>query len=271
MKLKTIFRVIKRAAEEHDRAVFAGIAIAGVFCTGILTVRATKKIIEKKPEIDAAETFKEKAVIVTKEAAPAAAAAVVTTTAIVLEHQSGSKKIKKLTKTIAALKNAYETSVTANEIYQAVVEEKTEPSVFQDIRKTFAKKMTEEQPTKTKEEPQESSVAVSRIVDTGYGKDLMSLNGHFFRASKPFVDGCFFRCYKKIYGGSEDYISQGELYSELGLSCIRTDEDDEWVWEPGRDNIEPRYESYVSDKFNEPITVISYSDAPHIRPKSLHR
>lgn len=269
MKFKNIFKAIRSVSKEHDRGIFAGIAIAGVFCTGILTVRATKKIIEKKPEIDAAETVKEKAVIIGKEAVAPVAAAAVTTTAIVLEHHSGSKKIEKLTKTVAALKNAYEMSVAANEVYQAVVEEKTDSDLLKDIKKTFAKKMAEEQPAKPKEEPEPAPAVVTKIIDTGYGNELFCLNNIWFRNSKARVDRGFNNCDKRLYKGMEDEVSQGELYSEIDIGSARTEEDDEWVWRAGRDDIEPRYESYVSDKFNETVTMITFVDKPHFRSGSL--
>lgn len=268
MKWKHVYKTFKSLMVEKDRAILAGLAVFGVFGTAALTVRATKKLIEKKDEIEAAETFKEKAIIVGKEVAAPAAAAVGTTACIIAEHHSGSKTINGLKKTIVTMKNAYDMSATAYETYQAIVEEKADPSLIADIKKAFAEKTHEQTVEKMKEkevEKEEEKPLPRVIVDTGTGNEYFELDGILFKASREHVKDTF---NDMDYEVRENYyVTVDELHNKLRIKSYNEEDEEVFTnlqWDsPNRgDRIKPVFTEIVDPTINATVNVISYEWPP---------
>ena len=274
MKWKHVYKAFKSLVVEKDRAILAGLAVFGVFGTAALTVRATKKLIEKKPEIEAAETFKEKAIIVGKEVVAPAAAAVGTTACIIAEHHSGSKTIDGLKKTIVTMKNAYDMSATAYETYQAIVEEKADPSLIADIKKAFAEKTHEQTVEKMKEKDEEDKKKEEvkplprTIVDTGTGNDYFELDGILFKASREHVIMSFSDMDYEVRQAY--FVTAEDLHDKLRIMSYN-DEDNEvfrnlqWDFPNRGDRIKPVFTEIVDPTINKTVNVISYECPPRPR------
>ena len=256
MKLK---KWIKAFMGENDRTLLTGLAVGGVLLTVGLAVRATKRLIEKKPEIDAAETTKEKVIIVAKEVAPAVVAGVATEAVILKGHKVASDKI-------AALSQAVSITTGSYNAYKQIVEENVYEDKLKQIKDLFAKKEVDNVVEKIQKE--EPGVKVqTKVVDTGSGSTLFELDGIIFRANKSYVDGVFNDADYQLR--DDYYISKAEFHQMLGIDRgVKDKSNDQLQWDfPNRrDRIKPVYsEAYINEALNEPVTVITYEDQP--RPK----
>ena len=256
MKLK---KWIKAFMGENDRTLLTGLAVGGVLLTVGLAVRATKRLIEKKPEIDAAETTKEKVIIVAKEVAPAVVAGVATEAVILKGHKVASDKI-------AALSQAVSITTGSYNAYKQIVEENVDEDKLKQIKDLFAKKEVDNVVEKIQKE--EPGVKVqTKVVDTGSGSTLFELDGIIFRANKSYVDGVFNDADYQLR--DDYYISKAEFHQMLGIDRgVKDKSNDQLQWDfPNRrDRIKPVYsEAYINEALNEPVTVITYEDQP--RPK----
>lgn len=256
MKLR---KWIKAFMGENDRTLLTGLAVGGVLLTVGLAVRATKRLIEKKPEIDAAETTKEKVIIVAKEVAPAVVAGVATEAVILKGHKVASDKI-------AALSQAVTITTGSYNAYKQIVEENVDEDKLKQIKDLFAKKEVDNVVEKIQKE--EPGVKVqTKVVDTGSGSTLFELDGIIFRANKSYVDGVFNDADYQLR--DDYYISKAEFHQMLGIDRgVKDKSNDQLQWDfPNRrDRIKPVYsEAYINEALNEPVTVITYEDQP--RPK----
>ena len=256
MKVK---KWIKAFMGENDRTLLTGLAVGGVLLTVGLAVRATKRLIEKKPEIDAAETTKEKVIIVAKEVAPAVVAGVATEAVILKGHKVASDKI-------AALSQAVTITTGSYNAYKQIVEENVDEDKLKQIKDLFSKKEVDNVVEKIQKE--EPGVKVqTKVVDTGSGSTLFELDGIIFRANKSYVDGVFNDADYQLR--DDYYISKAEFHQMLGIDRgVKDKSNDELQWDfPNRrDRIKPVYsEAYINEALNEPVTVITYEDQP--RPK----
>ena len=256
MKVK---KWIKAFMGENDRTLLTGLAVGGVLLTVGLAVRATKRLIEKKPEIDAAETTKEKVIIVAKEVAPAVVAGVATEAVILKGHKVASDKI-------AALSQAVSITTGSYNAYKQIVEENVDEDKLKQIKNLFAKKEVDNVVEKIQKE--EPGVKVqTKVVDTGSGSTLFELDGIIFRANKSYVDGVFNDADYQLR--DDYYISKAEFHQMLGIDRGVKDKSNEqlqWDFPNRRDRIKPVYsEAYINEALNEPVTVITYEDQP--RPK----
>lgn len=256
MKLK---KWIKAFMGENDRTLLTGLAVGGVLITVGLAVRATKRLIEKKPEIDAAETTKEKVIIVAKEVAPAVVAGVATEAVILKGHKVASDKI-------AALSQAVTITTGSYNAYKQIVEENVDEDKLKQIKDLFAKKEVDNVVEKIQKE--EPAVKIqTKVVDTGSGSTLFELDGIIFRANKSYVDGVFNDADYQLR--DDYYISKAEFHQMLGIDRgVKDKSNDQLQWDfPNRrDRIKPVYsEAYINEALNEPVTVITYEDQP--RPK----
>lgn len=256
MKVK---KWIKAFMGENDRTLLTGLAVGGVLLTVGLAVRATKRLIEKKPEIDAAETTKEKVIIVAKEVAPAVVAGVATEAVILKGHKVASDKI-------AALSQAVSITTGSYNAYKQIVEENVDEDKLKQIKNLFAKKEVDNVVEKIQKE--EPGVKVqTKVVDTGSGSTLFELDGIIFRANKSYVDGVFNDADYQLR--DDYYISKAEFHQMLGIDRgVKDKSNDQLQWDfPNRrDRIKPVYsEAYINEALNEPVTVITYEDRP--RPK----
>lgn len=256
MKLK---KWIKAFMGENDRTLLTGLAVGGVLLTVGLAVRATKRLIEKKPEIDAAETTKEKVIIVAKEVAPAVVAGVATEAVILKGHKVASDKI-------AALSQAVTITTGSYNAYKQIVEENVDEDKLKQIKDLFAKKEVDNVVEKIQKE--EPAVKIqTKVVDTGSGSTLFELDGIIFRANKSYVDGVFNDADYQLR--DDYYISKAEFHQMLGIDRgVKDKSNDQLQWDfPNRrDRIKPVYsEAYINEALNEPVTVITYEDQP--RPK----
>ena len=256
MKVK---KWIKAFMGENDRTLLTGLAVGGVLLTVGLAVRATKRLIEKKPEIDAAETTKEKVIIVAKEVAPAVVAGVATEAVILKGHKVASDKI-------AALSQAVSITTGSYNAYKQIVEENVDEDKLKQIKDLFAKKEVDNVVEKIQKE--EPGVKVqTKVVDTGSGSTLFELDGIIFRANKSYVDGVFNDADYQLR--DDYYISKAEFHQMLGIDRgVKDKSNDQLQWDfPNRrDRIKPVYsEAYINEALNEPVTVITYEDQP--RPK----
>lgn len=256
MKLR---KWIKAFIGENDRTILTGFAVGGVLLTVGLAVRATKRLIEKKPEIDAAETTKEKVIIVAKEVAPAVVAGVATEAVILKGHKVASDKI-------AALSQAVTITTGSYNAYKQIVEENVDDDKLKQIKELFAKKEVDD----TVEQIQKENPGVkvqTKVVDTGSGSTLFELDGIIFRANKSYVDGVFNDADYQLR--DDYYISKAEFHQMLGIDRgVKDKSNDQLQWDfPNRrDRIKPVYsEAYINEALNEPVTVITYEDQP--RPK----
>lgn len=256
MKLK---KWIKAFIGENDRTLLTGLAVGGVLITVGLAVRATKRLIEKKPEIDAAETTKEKVIIVAKEVAPAVVAGVATEAVILKGHKVASDKI-------AALSQAVSITTGSYNAYKQIVEENVDEDKLKQIKELFSKKEVDNVVEKIQKE--EPTVKIqTKVVDTGSGSTLFELDGIIFRANKSYVDGVFNDADYQLR--DDYYISKAEFHQMLGIDRgVKDKSNDQLQWDfPNRrDRIKPVYsEAYINEALNEPVTVITYEDQP--RPK----
>ena len=256
MKLK---KWIKAFMGENDRTLLTGLAVGGVLLTVGLAVRATKRLIEKKPEIDAAETTKEKVIIVAKEVAPAVVAGVATEAVILKGHKVASDKI-------AALSQAVSITTGSYNAYKQIVEENVDEDKLKQIKDLFAKKEVDNVVEKIQKE--EPTVKIqTKVVDTGSGSTLFELDGIIFRANKSYVDGVFNDADYQLR--DDYYISKAEFHQMLGIDRGAKDKSNDqlqWDFPNRRDRIKPVYsEAYINEALNEPVTVITYEDQP--RPK----
>ena len=256
MKVK---KWIKAFMGENDRTLLTGLAVGGLLLTVGLAVRATKRLIEKKPEIEAAETTKEKVIIVAKEVAPAVVAGVATEAVILKGHKVASDKI-------AALSQAVTITTGSYNAYKQIVEENVDEDKLKQIKELFAKKEVDSVVEKIQKE--EPGVKVqTKVVDTGSGSTLFELDGIIFRANKSYVDGVFNDADYQLR--DDYYISKAEFHQMLGIDRgVKDKSNDELQWDfPNRrDRIKPVYsEAYINEALNEPVTVITYEDQP--RPK----
>ena len=236
-----------------------GLAVGGVLLTVGLAVRATKRLIEKKPEIDAAETTKEKVIIVAKEVAPAVVAGVATEAVILKGHKVASDKI-------AALSQAVSITTGSYNAYKQIVEENVDEDKLKQIKDLFAKKEVDNVVEKIQKE--EPTVKIqTKVVDTGSGSTLFELDGIIFRANKSYVDGVFNDADYQLR--DDYYISKAEFHQMLGIDRGAKDKSNDqlqWDFPNRRDRIKPVYsEAYINEALNEPVTVITYEDQP--RPK----
>lgn len=256
MKLK---KWIKAFMGENDMTLLTGLAVGGVLITVGLAVRATKRLIEKKPEIDAAETTKEKVIIVAKEVAPAVVAGVATEAVILKGHKVASDKI-------AALSQAVTITTGSYNAYKQIVEENVDEDKLKQIKDLFAKKEVDNVVEKIQKEDPGVKVQ-TKVVDTGSGSTLFELDGIIFRANKSYVDGVFNDADYQLR--DDYYISKAEFHQMLGIDRgVKDKSNDELQWDfPNRrDRIKPVYsEAYINEALNEPVTVITYEDQP--RPK----
>lgn len=256
MKLK---KWIKAFMGENDRTLLTGLAVGGVLLTVGLAVRATKRLIEKKPEIDAAETTKEKVIIVAKEVAPAVVAGVATEAVILKGHKVASDKI-------AALSQAVSITTGSYNAYKQIVEENVDEDKLKQIKDLFAKKEVDDTVEKIQKETPGVKVQ-TKVVDTGSGSTLFELDGIIFRANKSYVDGVFNDADYQLR--DDYYISKAEFHQMLGIDRgVKDKSNDQLQWDfPNRrDRIKPVYsEAYINEALNEPVTVITYEDQP--RPK----
>ena len=256
MKLK---KWIKAFMGENNRTLLTGLAVGGVLLTVGLAVRATKRLIEKKPEIDAAETTKEKVIIVAKEVAPAVVAGVATEAVILKGHKVASDKI-------AALSQAVTITTGSYNAYKQIVEENVDEDKLKQIKDLFAKKEVDNVVEKIQKE--EPTVKIqTKVVDTGSGSTLFELDGIIFRANKSYVDGVFNDADYQLR--DDYYISKAEFHQMLGIDRGAKDKSNDqlqWDFPNRRDRIKPVYsEAYINEALNEPVTVITYEDQP--RPK----
>ena len=259
MKLK---KWIKAFMGENDRTLLTGLAVGGVLLTVGLAVRATKRLIEKKPEIDAAETTKEKVIIVAKEVAPAVVAGVATEAVILKGHKVASDKI-------AALSQAVTITTGSYNAYKQIVEENVDEDKLKQIKELFSKKEVDD----TVEQIQKENPGVkvqTRVVDTGTGDTLFQLDGILFRSNKSYIDGVF--CDADYQLREDYYISREELHQMLGIYRIDNAKkvDDQFQWDfPNRgDRIKPVYsEGYIHAALNEPVITISYEKPPRFKYK----
>lgn len=262
MKLKKLYKTLKCFMGDNETTILTGVAMGLVAVTVGLTVRATKRIIEKKPEIEAAETTKDKMVIIAKEAAPAVAAAVVTEAVILKNHKVASDKI-------AALSQAVTITTGSYNAYKQIVEENVDEDKLKQIKELFAKKEVDDTVEKIQKETPGVKVQ-TRVVDTGTGDTLFQLDGILFRSNKSYIDGIF--CDADYQLREDYYISKTELHQMLGIDEYKSNKakqiDDQLQWDfPNRgDRIKPIYsEGYIHAALNEPVITISYEDMP--RPK----
>lgn len=256
MKLR---KWIKAFMGENDRTLLTGLAVGGVLLTVGLAVRATKRLIEKKPEIEAAETTKEKVIIVAKEVAPAVVAGVATEAVILKGHKVASDKI-------AALSQAVTITTGSYNAYKQIVEENVDEDKLKQIKELFSKKEVDNAVEKIQKENPGAKVQ-TKVVDTGSGSTLFELDGIIFRANKSYVDGVFNDADYQLR--DDYYISKAEFHQMLGIDRgVKDKSNDELQWDfPNRrDRIKPVYsEAYINEALNEPVTVITYEDQP--RPK----
>lgn len=266
MKLKQFKKMFCAFLGDNDRTILTAFAMTGVAVTVGLAVRATKRLIEKKPEIEAAETNKEKAKIIVKEVAAPVAVGVATELVILKGHKVASDKIATLSQALTITTGAYNT-------YQQIVEEKTEPGLLSEIRQAFAEKTHEQTVEKIKEEVEEEEKedpkTVQRvIIDTGTGDEYFELDGILFRAGRYFVKDAF--C-DADYQVREDYfITVEELHNRLRI--FSNNEEDsaifknlQWDFPNRGDRIKPIFTEIVDPTIGATVNVISYECPP--KPK----
>jgi hypothetical protein len=259
MKVK---KWIKAFMGENDRTLLTGLAVGGVLLTVGLAVRATKRLIEKKPEIDAAETTKEKVIIVAKEVAPAVVAGVATEAVILKGHKVASDKI-------AALSQAVTITTGSYNAYKQIVEENVDEDKLKQIKELFSKKEVDD----TVEQIQKENPGVkvkTRVIDTGTGDALFQLDGILFRSNKSYIDGVF--CDADYQLREDYYISREELHQMLGIyrldNAKKTDDQFQWDFPNRGDRIKPVYsEGYIHAALNEPVITISYEKPPRFKYK----
>lgn len=255
MKLK---KWIKAFMGENDRTLLTGLAVGGVLLTVGLAVRATKRLIEKKPEIEAAETTKEKVIIVAKEVAPAVVAGVATEAVILKGHKVASDKI-------AALSQAVTITTGSYNAYKQIVEENVDDDKLKQIKELFSKKEVDNAVEKIQKENPGAKVQM-RIVDTGAGTNIFELDGILFRATMSYVDKKFNDMDYQLR--SDDFVSKTELHQALNIDRYKSqqarDIDDQLEWSANRgDRIRPVYsEAYINEMLNEPVTVITHEYEP---------
>lgn len=258
MKLKKLYKTLKCFMGDNETTILTGVAMGLVAVTVGLTVRATKRIIEKKTEIEAAETTKDKMVIIAKEAAPAVAAAVVTEAVILKNHKVASDKI-------AALSQAVTITTGSYNAYKQIVEENVDEDKLKQIKELFSKKEVDD----TVEQIQKENPGVkvqTRIVDTGAGTNIFELDGILFRATMSYVDKKFNDMDYQLR--SDDFVSKTELHQHLNIDRYKSqqarDIDDQLEWSANRgDRIRPVYsEAYINEMLNEPVTVITHEYQP---------
>lgn len=265
MNFRKVGKFFSALCGYNNRTVLTAVSASGVISTVALAIRATKRLIDKKDEIAAAETTGEKAKIIAKEVALPLASCAITELVIFKNHKAASDTIAALSQTLTLTTGAYNA-------YQQIVTDNVDEDQLDKIQKLFAEKTHNETvknvQENTKEDIKENpKVLTKMIVDTGTGTSLFELDGILFRANKGFVDGVFNDADFDL--GSEGYISVDELHDKLGIKTkMNTDPiDKELQWDRMNrgDRIKAVYKPVVDETLNDTVNVITYAFQP--RPK----
>lgn len=256
-----------RFADEHQREIMLGTAIAGTVFTAVTSwkagIKADKILAEQKAKLEGnekdmieggadeeqiKEMKKEVTIETVKRMAPVVAPVVLSASGTIISVIGGYKVASKQ---IAVLSSLYSMSEKAYAEYQ-------------DKAKEFlGDKKSGELHDKVKEQrilnnpPGESDT----IINTGKGTTLCldDWSGRYFYSSPEEIRKAFNIINKRMM--DEYYISLNELYSELGLPDIKLGEDIGFNIDDGLIDIEHLFTAALHNN-NTPILSLDYEVSP---------
>lgn len=215
-------------ADEHQREIMLGGAIAGVVVTTVLSwkagIKADKIMAEQRKKMEALEAdaemydeeqLKEEKKNVTietvKRMAPVVAPPVISAAGTIVSVIGGYKVASKQ---IAVLSSLYSMSEKALTEYQDKAKELIGPKKTQEIKDEVSADKVRENPPKS-----------DKIINTGNGETLFydPKSGRYFYSSPEAVKSATNRINLRMM--EEYYISLNEYYDEMGLTDIELGED----------------------------------------------
>lgn len=264
-KLTTFVGNVLTFADEHQREIMLGGAIAGTIITAVLSWRAgikAEKVLNKQKvkmeglkSIEEAdeEVYKEEKRKVTMETvkmmvpvvAPPALAATGTIISVIGGYKVASKQI-------AVLSGLYSMSEKALSDYQSKTKEMIGTKKEQEIRDEInADKVSNNPPS------------INYITQTGHGNVLCydDYSGRYFYSDPEFIRKVVNDINEQLHG--DYYVSLNDFFERLGLSNCKLGEDIGFCEEDG--NLSVAFSATltsIGDKDNIPCLVLSYDVSP---------
>ena len=267
-KIMTLIDKGFKFADEHQREIMLGGAIAGAVITAVSGFRAglkaSKILEEQKAKIDdldikAAEsefdeeTYKAKKNEITvetvKKMAPVVAPLVISTAGTIISVVSGYKVASNQ---IAVLSSLYSMSEKAYSDYQEKTKEIVGEKKESDIKAAVAEKKIVSNPPKFEGDT---------IINTGKGTTLCvdEWSGRYFYSAPEEIRKAFNIINKRMM--DEYYISLNELYDELGLPDIKLGDDIGFNIDDGLIDIEHLFTAALHNG-EIPILSLEYDVSP---------
>lgn len=238
---------------KHSPEILAGIGIAGMCTTVVLSVKATPKALEliQEAEVEKAHRENRSAIIelskmetikaAWKPYIPAAITGVLSITCLISSTSVNARRN-------AALATAYKISETAlNEFRDKTVEVVGEKKV-KEIKDKIAKDKVEKDP-----------VSKNNVIITSKGETLCYdvISGRYFKSDIDKLKNAAINANHRLL--SHDYISLNDLYSEMGLEGNDVGYSLGWSVFDGK--IEFEFSSQLADD-GTPCIVIDYNIPP---------
>lgn len=252
MKKKKLPDFLSKALEtvaEHSPDILTGFTIAGIVTTATLAVSATpealKRIGKRKRELGVAKLDPLETIKTTWTCyIPATISAIVSGACAIgsnsIHHKRNATLMAAYTITEAALRDYKEKSL-----------EVLNPKQIEEIQTRVAQDRSDAKP------PVEDG-----IIRTGYGNSLFydTISGRYFYSDIEQVKQTIHNLNMRLF--DEAFISQNELFDELGLPTTGGGYELGWNAESGR--IDAEYSAIIA-KNGKPCITISYQVSPHFR------
>lgn len=263
------FGTIVTFADEHQREIMLGSAIAGTVLTAVTAwragIKADKILAEQKAKLEEksynyeedrcytdeeqAEIKKEITIETVKKMAPVVALPALSATGTIISVIGGYKVASKQ---IAVLSGLYTMSEKAFADYKNKAKEIIGPKKEQEIRdEVNADKIASNPPVN------------NYIAQTGHGNVLCydDYSGRYFYCDPEYIRKVVNDVNEQLHG--DIYVSLNEFYERLGLSNIKLGEDIGFCEEDG--NVSVSFSSTlatIGDRDNIPCLVLNYDVSP---------
>lgn len=260
-KIVALIQKGARFAEEHQREIMLGGAIAGTIITAVTAwkagIKADKIIASYKEQLSDLESeglnedeFKERKKDITwntmKQLAPVVAPPVVAASGTIVSVVGGYKVASTQIATLSALYNMSEKALTE----------------YQDKAKDlFGEKKAIELKDAVNEEKVKANPPINDIIHTGHGNVLCydAYSGRYFYSSPEFIKKVFNELNMRLM--SEYYISLNELYSDLELKPIKLGSDIGFALDDGLIDIDDLFTVIKTDD-DMPCLVLDFDVSP---------